>query len=82
MWYRAPTPARAPIALLSVLLCVACTSPPIQQVPVALTELPARPQPPADPSDRDVALLIVAQDEVIQACYSQMGRIQALLQAQ
>lgn len=81
MSYRAPTPARARTALLFVLLCAACTSPPIQQVPVALTELPDRPQPPADPTDRDVALLLVAQDEVIQACYSQMGRIRALVQA-
>jgi hypothetical protein len=49
-----------------------------QEVPAALTELPPRPVLGPEPTDRDVALLIVGQDEVIQACYSQMERIRAL----
>ena len=76
-----PTRARAPIALLFALLCVACTPRVVrQEVPLALTDLPARPVPPPDPSDKDVANLIISQDEVLGACYSQMSRIRTLLE--
>lgn len=80
MCSKPPIPARARIALLFGLLCAGCAPQAIQQVPQALTELPSRPLPPADPTDRDIALLIVAQDEVLQACYSQMGRIRTLVE--
>lgn len=81
MWPLFQTPARARIALLCGLLCGACT--PLverQEVPLALTDLPGRPVPPPDPSDRDIAYLIIAQDEVLGACYSQMSRIRTLLE--
>jgi hypothetical protein len=72
---------RALIALLFALPFAACAPLTVpQDIPVGLTELPQRPLPPAEPTDRDVALLLVGQDEVIQACYSQMGRIRALLE--
>lgn len=81
MWWQPRIPALAQAALPLVLLCAACSPTRLvpQDIPVALTELPPRPLPPADPTDRDVALLIVGQDEVIQACYSQMARIRTLL---
>lgn len=74
------TRARALSLLLFVLLSAACTAPgPTVEVPAILTELPERPVPPADPTDRDVAFLLIRQDEVLQACYSQMQRIRVLL---
>ena len=81
MWPLPPTHAPVRIALLSALLCAACTPQVVrQEVPLALTDLPARPVPPLDPSDKDVANLIIAQDEVLGACYSQMSRIRTLLE--
>ena len=82
MWSKPRIPVPVRTALLFGLLCAGCAPQAIQQVPLALTELPPPPAPPADPTDRDIALLIVGQDEVLQACYSQMGRIRALVGAQ
>ena len=80
MWPLRRTPVPAWIALLSALPFAACAPRTVpQDIPLALTEVP-RPAPlPADPTDRDVAMLIIAQDEALQACYSQMDRIRSLL---
>lgn len=81
MSHRPPIRALALRALLSALPLTACSGAIVpQEIPVALTELPARPVPPANPTDRDIALLIVGQDEILGACYSQMSRIRGLLE--
>lgn len=82
MWYRLPTRARVLTVLLSALPFAACSPVSLvpQEIPPSLTALPQRPLPPAEPTDREIALLLVGQDEVIQACYSQMERIRSLLE--
>lgn len=71
-----PTAIRALLACLSALPLLACEGPTVVQgVPRALVELPLRPTVPDNPTDRDLALFLVEQDEALSACYSQMRRV-------
>lgn len=82
---RMGTPARLlPLLALFLTGCAATESVIVKQrVPAQLLSLPDRPPLPAGRlTDRQLALFILEQQEVVDACYSQMGRLGNLLDTQ